>query len=201
MAVDDETSHFSATSYRPQGDSFRRYTTKALAVLLIFCTTAVIQNGCTSLGPKYETPVLSLAPQSTTRYQCGPTTLAAVLAFHGSTVAEQTIAASIYSPTARGVLITDLSHYARQQGFVTKIGTGSMMDLEAAVARGNPPVVLIDLGRGWVRQPHFTAIIGWSETGIAYQDSSPGGKWVSHQTFKRQWQRSGNQYLFISPAP
>ncbi len=201
MAGHDGMTHFSATSYRPQGDSFRGGNTKALAAVLILCAIVVIQNGCTSLGVKEEAPVLSLAPQSTTRYQCGPTTLAAVLAFHGVTVAEQTIAASIYSPSARGVLITDLSRYARQQGFATEIGTGSMGDLQAAVARANPPIVLIDLGRGWVRQPHFTAIIGWSETGIAYQDSSASGKWVSHQTFKRQWERSGNHYLFIARAP
>ena len=36
---------------------------------------------------------LDLAPQSGARYQCGPTTLASVIAYYGGAVAEATIAA------------------------------------------------------------------------------------------------------------
>lgn len=157
-------------------------------------------SGCTSLPKEERGEVLNLAPQTSTRYQCGPSTLAAVMAWYGTEVEEETISAAIYSPTARGVLITDLARYARSRGFVTEIRTGTLADLEEAVAGGNPPIVLLDLGRGRMSIPHFTAIIGWSETGLAYQDRGAGGKWESQQTFLKQWKRSGQHYLSLTPA-
>lgn len=153
-------------------------------------------GGCVSTGPR-----LALAPQSSARYQCGPTTLASVLAHHGTSVPELDISRTIFSPTARGVLLTDLAWYARIRGFRTEVKTGSLPDLEAALSRGLPPIVLLDLGIAGIRQPHITAITGWSEDGVNYLSTSAAGRRVSRQTFQRQWQRAGNQFLLITPSP
>jgi predicted double-glycine peptidase len=143
---------------------------------------------------------LSLAPQSGARFQCGPTTLAAVLAFWGDPVPEAAITAVTFSPTARGVLLTDLAAFARQRGFQTLVRTGTVDDLARAVAERQPPIVLLDLGLGRSALPHFTVLLGWSDAGVRYQNRSPTGKRVSNQTFMRQWQRAGNQYLLITPS-
>lgn len=155
-------------------------------------------GGCVSAEPSGAG--LSLAPQSSARYQCGPTTLASVLAHHGATVPEADIAGTIYSPTARGVLLTDLAWYARRLGFQADVRTGTLADLQAAVAGRQPPIVLLNLAVGGLRQPHFTAIIGWSEQGVRYLSTKPAGDVVSLKTFQRQWQRAGSQYLLITPA-
>ncbi len=153
-------------------------------------------GGCVSTGPR-----LALAPQSSARYQCGPTTLASVLAHHGTSVPEMEISRTIFSPTARGVLLTDLAWYARLRGFRTEVRTGSLPDLEAALSRGLPPIVLLDLGIAGFRQPHITAVTGWSDDGVNYLSTRADGSRVSRQAFQRQWQRAGNQFLLITPSP
>lgn len=168
-----------------------------LAVVMMVLGAA---GGLGEEAPAPKAPGLMLAPQSGSRYQCGPTTLASVLAFHGVAAPEAEIAAKIYSPTARGVLLTDMAWFARSREFRTDVRTGSMAELRDALAAGRPPIVLLDLGRGPLRQPHFTAIIAWDEEGVCYLSAGPAGRRVSHETFARQWQRAGNQWLLLSPA-
>ncbi|AOS44436.1 hypothetical protein Verru16b_01498 [Lacunisphaera limnophila] len=151
-------------------------------------------------APAEQPAHLRVAPQSTALYQCGPTTLAAVLAFHGTVVPEETISTAIYSPTARGVLLMDLAWYARSRGFKTELRTGTPADLQQAVAAGQPPIVLLDLGLASIRQPHFTAVTGWDERGVRYQGRKPAGVLLTHKKFIRQWQRAGNQFLLITPG-
>jgi len=157
--------------------------------------------GCYASPPLANARVLALAPQSSALFQCGPTTLAAVFGFYGTVVPEKVISDAIYSPTARGALLTDLAWYAREKGFQTAVRTGTLEDLQRAVDSGNPPIVLLDLGLGGFRQPHFTAIVGWSDHAVRYQDRKPAGKVVSQQSFIRQWERAGRQYLLITPSP
>lgn len=161
---------------------------------------ALIALGLGGVATASEGITAPLAPQSSARYQCGPTTLASVLAYHGTPVPEATIASAIYSPTAHGVLLTDLAWYSRGLGFRTEIRTGTSADLQKAIARGQPPIVLLDLGIAGIRQPHFTAVTGWSEADVRYLSTKAAGKRVSQQTFARQWQLAGNQYLLITPA-
>lgn len=151
-------------------------------------------------APDAAVVALALNPQSSARYQCGPTTLASVLAFLGRPVPEATIAAAIYSPTAHGVLLTDLAWYAREAGFSTEIHTGSLADLQTAVAAGLPPIVLLDVGRLGTQQPHFTAITASTAVEVRYLSPQSAGKAVSRAKFLRQWQRAGSQYLLLTPS-
>lgn len=147
-----------------------------------------------------DAPGLVLTPQSSARYQCGPTTLASVFAYHSQPVAEATIADAIYSPTAHGVLLTDLAWYAREVGFHTELRTGTLDDLQNALDAGNPPIVLLDVGLLGTQQPHFTAITACDPNGVQTLSTRPQGKRVSRQKFERQWQRAGNQYLLVTPS-
>jgi hypothetical protein len=142
-----------------------------------------------------------LAPQSSRLFQCGPTTLAAVLAFHGKSVPEGIISQAIYSPTAHGVLLTDLAWYARSQGFHTEVATGTLAVLQQAVAARQPPIVLLDFDIGGFHQPHFTAITGWTDEGVLYQGTKREGEFMTTDKFQRLWQRGGNQYLLVSSSP
>ncbi len=166
-----------------------------LAVLLA-------QGGCVSSRPEpgQRARALRMAPQSSARYQCGPSTLASVLAFHGAPVPEDVIASAMYSPTARGVLLTDLAWFAREQGFEAIVRTGSVEDLKQAVDDRLPPIVLLDYGIAHVRRPHFTAITGVSDGGVFQLDDKRADDYVRMNLFTRLWKRAGNQYLVITPA-
>lgn len=106
-----------------------------------------------------------------------------------------------YSPTARGVLLTDLSRIARAQGFETRIRTGTLDDLSAAVKSRRPPIVLLDLGLGSYNIPHFTAITGVVDSGVFLLGPEPEADYLSTSHFERQWKKAGNQYLVLLPPP
>jgi predicted double-glycine peptidase len=155
--------------------------------------------GCATSRPPGVSPDLTLSPQSETRFQCGPTTLSSVLAFYGVTLEEAKISDAIYSPTAKGVLLTDLSRIAREQGFETRIRTGTLDDLSEAVNDRNPPIVLLDLGLASYHIPHFTAVTGVADSGVFFLGSEPDADFLSTSHFERQWKKSGNQFLVLLP--
>jgi len=158
--------------------------------------------GCASTGPDQgaRSMVLPLAPQSNERYQCGPSTLSSVMAFHGAEFTEETISNAIYSPTAKGVLLQDLAWYARAQGFQADLRTGNVETLSLAVNERKPPIVLLDLGIAGYRIPHFTAVTGVTEGGVFQLGNNRSDDYVRMDLFTRQWKRAGNQYLVITPA-
>lgn len=141
-----------------------------------------------------------MVPQSSERYQCGPSTLASVLAFYGSTINEETISKSIYSPTAKGVLLHDLAWYARAQGYQAELRSGNLYDLKQLVEDQQPPIVLLDLGIASYRKAHFTAITGVTDGGVFQLGDHRADEYVHMELFTRQWKRAGNQYLVITPA-
>ena len=172
------------------------------AAILLLALFAFALGGCATSGPNADrgARALPLAPQSTLQYQCGPSTLASVLAFHGNPVPEDMIAEAIYSPTAQGVLLSDIAWFARQQGFQADLRTGNLDDLQEAVAQRLPPIVLLDYGIGHVRRPHFTAITGVLEGGILQLNDKRADDYVRMKRFRRLWKRAGNQYLVITPV-
>ncbi len=171
----------------------------ASAVLLVLL---LVHGGCASSGPGPApgAHALPMAPQSSARYQCGPSTLASVLAFHGEPVPEEFIAKAIYSPTAKGVLLHDMAWFARAQGLQAEVRTGSVDDLKQALDERLPPIVLLDYGIAHLRKPHFTAITGVIDGGIFQLDDKRADDYVHMKLFTRLWTRAGNQYLVITPA-
>jgi predicted double-glycine peptidase len=174
-------------------------------VATLFSLLVLGQGGCVSKGPGDQKPSLTLRPQSSERFQCGPTTLASVFAFHGVEVSEEDIAKVIYSPTARGVLPMDLARVARANGFSTEVRNGTLDDLRTAVSNGKPPIVLLDLGAARIHIPHFTAVTGVTGEGVFLLGPKAENDFISHPHFTRQWKRAGNQYLVLSspslPSP
>ncbi len=172
------------------------------------CATALLlalllaHSGCASYcpDPGQRAQALPMAPQSSERYQCGPSTLASVLAFHDVPVPEDVIAKAIYSPTAQGVLLHDMAWFARQQGFAADVLTGGVADLQQAVDARLPPIVLLDYGVAHLRRPHFTAITGVTDGGIFQLNDKRADGYVRMNLFERLWKRAGNQYLVIRPA-
>lgn len=84
---------------------------------------------------------------------CGAQALAAVLATAGSAPADSAGRASAADALAaalpwhdHGATPIDLLLEARRRGFDARVAAGSIDDLSAAVARGEPPLVMLDAG-------------------------------------------------------
>ena len=128
---------------------------------------------------------------------CGPASLAAVMTFHGSPVDQKTIGAAVYSDKLQGALITDLERYARQKGFETKSGRGTVEELKAEMDRKRPVIVLVDLGFWVVSKPHYLVVFGYDGEGFTAHDGYTPRNRYPYGRFSEIWGKMGNVYLVL----
>ncbi len=176
---------------------------RTYGALLVACLAGL---SCSSVVPPDALPKKTtrvyldgIQPQSTEDYACGPSTLAAVLAYQGKPVPEENISAEIYSPTAHGTLLSDMAWYAQQQGLQAKVQQGTLEDLKDATLAGNPPIVLLDLGMLGVTKAHFSAVSGYTDDGLFILAVNNPRQFVATSDFARKWKNAGNFYLLITP--
>lgn len=131
--------------------------------------------------------------------QCGPASLAGVLNFWGAEVTPEKIAASIYSPTARGTLDIDMALYARKKGFKARQYSGSMEDIRARIDSGRPLIVLVDLGRWLYRQDHFMVVVGYYENGLIVNSGKKEKEFLTEREFLKSWEKTGRWTLLVEP--
>ena len=128
---------------------------------------------------------------------CGPASLASVMAFHGVPEDQKTIGAKVYSEKLQGALITDLDRYARQKGFETKSGQGTMEGLKTEMDQGRPVIVLVDLGFWVVSKPHYLVVIGYDDEGFTAHDGYTPKNRYPYDRFEAIWGKMGNAFLLV----
>ncbi len=128
---------------------------------------------------------------------CGPASLASVMTFYGAPEDQKKIGAAVYSEKLQGALITDLEQYARQKGFETKSGQGTVEGLKAEMDRGRPVMVLVDLGFWVVSKPHYLVVIGYDDEGFTAHDGYTPANRYPFARFSEVWEKMGNVYLLV----
>ena len=128
---------------------------------------------------------------------CGPASLASVMTFYGSPADQKTIGAAVYSEKLQGALITDLEKYARQKGFETKSGRGTVEELKTELDRMRPVIVLVDLGFWVVSKPHYLVVIGYDDAGFTAHDGYTPRNHYPYARFSEIWKKMGNAYLLV----
>ncbi len=131
---------------------------------------------------------------------CGPAALACVLRYYGLDVDQRAIADAAYSDRLRGALITDLEDYARSRGFETRLGTGTMDDVKAALTKKIPVIVLVDRGFWVFSRPHYLVVTGWRGDGIVAHDGYSPNVFLPREEFERTWKKEGCAYLAVWPS-
>lgn len=131
-------------------------------------------------------------------YQCGPSSLAAVLKFHGLDISPQEIASEIYSKSARGTLDMDLLFYAQKRGLDARKYSGSISDLKERIKQGHPLIVLVDYGYGPLQANHFMVIVGYNESGVFANSGREEKRFIPDKEFLRVWGRTGYWTLLIT---
>jgi predicted double-glycine peptidase len=132
-------------------------------------------------------------------YQCGPASLAGVLSYYGDNVGPDEIAESIYRENIRGTVSLDMVLYVRNRGFASKWYKGNTDDIIRAVDRGNPVIVMIDLGFSLARAYHYMVITGYSFKGVIANTGTTPQKLISWEQFMSQWEKTHNWTLLITP--
>ena len=128
---------------------------------------------------------------------CGPASLASVMTYLGVPTDQKTVASAVYSEKLQGALITDLERYAREAGFETKSGRGTLEGLKTEIDRGQPVIVLVDLGFWVVSKPHYLVVYGYDGEGFTAHDGYTPGNRFPYARFAGIWEKMGNVYLLV----
>ena len=128
---------------------------------------------------------------------CGPASLASVMTYYGVPTDQKTVGKAVYSEKLQGALITDLERFAREAGFETASGRGTVDKLKAQIDRGRPVIVLVDLGFWVVTRPHYLVVFGYDGEGFTAHDGYTPANRYPYARFGEIWEKMGNAYLVL----
>ncbi len=159
-------------------------------------TTVLLLIALISADPSsYEIPGVPFVRQES--FFCGPASLESVFAFYGLAVDQAGIARHVYTQKLQGALITDLENYARDKGFRTRLGQGTMDDLRGLVKENRPVIVLVDLGFWVFSKPHYLVVKGYNDRGFMAHTGYEASQFFDYAEFGRIWEKKGCVYLSI----
>jgi tetratricopeptide (TPR) repeat protein len=134
-------------------------------------------------------------------YQCGPSSLAMVLAWTGLELTPDDLIADVYSASLHGSLQPSLISAARQYGRVAYPIKG-LKELFAEVNAEHPVIVLQNLGLNWYPKWHYAVVIGHENGGrtIILHSGAKAAERLSIQVFQSTWSRSDYWGLLVLPT-
>jgi len=137
-------------------------------------------------------------PQKT--YQCGPSSLAMVLAWTGLELSPHDLAADVYTSSLKGSLQPSLITAARQYGKVAYPINGTR-ELFAELDAAYPVIVLQNLGLSWYPKYHYAVVIGYENGGgtIILHSGKKAAEHLPGQVFQNTWARADYWGLLILP--
>src|SRR5919198_4728293 len=107
---------------------------------------------------QWQLESVPFVPQA--EYQCGPASLAMVLAWIGKPVRPAELAGQVYSLARQGSLPGDMTGAARRHGLVA-YPISTLRDVVSEVAAGNPVIVLQNLGSSDRPRWHYAVVVGY----------------------------------------
>jgi hypothetical protein len=178
-----------------------------------FCCLAALAAGCAQLVP--QTVALRTAwPEGVPRtveltavpffpdedYQCGPASLATVLAHSGVKVTPEPLIKQVFLPSRQGSLQVEMLAAPRRYGRISYQLQPSYSDMLREVAAGNPVVVLQDINP-FFTQWHYAVVNGFDyPSGTLYLRSGPNPREESPLTaFERTWMKGGYWAMVVMP--
>jgi ABC-type bacteriocin/lantibiotic exporter with double-glycine peptidase domain len=130
-------------------------------------------------------------------YQCGPASLASVLAYWDSNADPDEIAREIFSKSARGTLTIDMILYAQRKGFHAVQVKGSIESLRNSIDSRFPLIVLVDYGISVFQRNHFMVITGYTNDGVIVHSGKSRNKFLPEKTFLAAWKKTDYWALLI----
>ena len=143
-------------------------------LFLLAVGLSVLLGGCAALLPQSEALRTEWPPGVTERveldavpffpqldYQCGPASLATVMAFAGAAVMPDDLGPKVYLPERRGSLQVEMLAAPRAYGLVSWQLAPRFADLLREVESGVPVIVLQNYGVWPVRYWHYAVLVGF----------------------------------------
>lgn len=134
-------------------------------------------------------------------FQCGPASLATVLAARGIAVSPEELTREIYLPARRGSLQVELLGAARRRGMLAYVLPGEASALFEQVSAGNPVLVLQNLGVASYPLWHYAVVIGFdrSRDEVILRSGQSRREVLSWRGFERSWRLGGQWAVVVVP--
>lgn len=134
-------------------------------------------------------------------YQCGPASLAEVLAYRGLKVAPEELRPEVYLPERKGSLQLEMVAAARARGMLVYPLAPSLVSLIQEVAAGNPVLVLQNLSLRWIPLWHYAVVVGYDlkNEELVLRSGTTQRLVMPFKTFERTWARSDHWAIVILP--
>jgi hypothetical protein len=182
-------------------------------ILVATCIAVLAGCGAQSLSPKLrsgpERVELSGVPFfAQNAYQSAPASLAALLTQQGDEVTPGMIEKELQLPQKEASLRDGLAMTARQHGLVVYPLGSRMDDLLEQVAAGNPVLVHLREGFGWMPSWRYALLIGYDRKNrqVLLRHGHERRAVMSFGAFEAGWTEAGNWAVLVQapnqlPAP
>ncbi len=162
-------------------------------------TSLLLQQRPSTLPPHLELTEVAYFPQE--ENQCGPASLAMVLATAGLPIQPEQLKDELYIPDRKGSLQVEMLAAARRQGMLAYQLEPHLEYVLNEVAAGNPVIVLENLSLQWFPMWHYAVVIGYDldKQEIILRSGAERRDVMTLSTFEHTWSRS--QYWAMLALP
>ncbi|MDR1658607.1 MAG: C39 family peptidase [Deltaproteobacteria bacterium] len=172
------------------------------ALMLLLAGCPIINSGSKIPAEPFTAPLgRRVIPQvpfiADDSAHCGPSSLAAVLTFHGRPTTKEEVAVDVQRADLRGSLGPDLVLWARAQGFKAGFSSMKPQELIANIDRSKPVIVLLDTGMGPVRKGHFAVAVGYASDGLVLNTGVISSYLMPWPEVLTQWYKMSNFAILV----
>lgn len=178
----------------------------ALALLLCMLTACAGQpaqldpEALASLPSGHLIDGLPFHPQ--VEDQCGPASLATMLAARGVWVEPESLRGQLYIPDKAGAVTTEMVARARRFGLLVYPLQPELVAILQEVAAGNPVLVMQNLSLEWLPRWHYSVVIGFDLPGefVVLRSGDEPAHEVPFALFRNTWTRA-DRWAVVLVAP
>ena len=161
------------------------------------CTKTEINNS-SSVSPGAVIPNVPFVKQ---KYRlCGPAALTSVFRYYGRDADQDEIAENVYTPELKGSLISDMKHYAEENGFVAVTNNGDLEAVTILIDENKPVILLVDKGKLGLNVQHYYVVFGYNpgKNLFLVHDGKKNGSEISYSKLDKEWKRMNRLMLVIN---
>ncbi|MEZ5567746.1 MAG: PA2778 family cysteine peptidase [Halioglobus sp.] len=161
--------------------------------VLVGCSN--LPDGADNPGLGHLSPARSLSnipffPQI--EDQCGPASLATVLAAQGVDVSAEALRGKVYIPGKEGAVTTEMIARARRYGMLAYVLEPDLSEVLTEIDAGHPVLVMQNLGFAWLPRWHFSVVVGYdlNRQTIDLRSGEKRVHTIDFGLFQKTWQRA-----------
>ncbi|WP_164880799.1 PA2778 family cysteine peptidase [Aestuariirhabdus litorea] len=171
--------------------------------LLMGCASrpdSIDTTGLASLTPHRQLDNIPYFPQI--EDQCGPASLATLLAAQGVDISAEALRGKVYIPGKEGAVTTEMIARARRYGMLTYVLRPELSDLLMEVDAGHPVLVLQNLAFDWMPRWHFSVVVGYDlpRQTISLRSGEELNHEIGFELFLKIWRRADSWAMVALPA-